>query len=250
MAARQLPPHRRGDPGRPARPAAAVLPGTAQARLAGDGRYRARLRDGPGADPPHRRAPGPAAARALRGGLPDGGAPHDRRAVGVAQHAEARPHREPEAAGRRNARRPGRAAQGRRVSRPDRRHAGRRAPAVPAQNAGDALCRAPPAADARVRTAGLARPRRGGATSRHAGHHRRGRDPLGAPAAGCRAGVRRQRHHEPAAVRHPGLDAVLRDRQPDRAGPAARPGRRLPENGLPQPGSLPAGGRGAGRADR
>src|SRR5213594_2491545 len=43
---------------------------------------------------------------------------------------------------------------------------------------------------------------------------------------------------------------VFRERQLDRTGPATRPGRRLREHGLPQPGPLPAGGGGTGRGHR
>ena len=71
------------------------------------------------------------AARALHEQLPDGGAAHHRRAVGLAEHAEAGPHREPAAAGRGDAARP-RGAAGRRRLRGAhrRRRAGRAAAAA------------------------------------------------------------------------------------------------------------------------
>ena len=45
------------------------------------------------------------------------------------------------------------------------------------------------------------------------------------------------------------LDRVLRERQPRRAGPAPRSGRRVRPDGLPEPRSLSPRGRGNGRAD-
>ncbi len=58
-------------------------------------RRRARLRHGRGSDPPQRQPTRPAAAAALHEQLPDGRAADDRRAVGLAEHAEARAHRKP-----------------------------------------------------------------------------------------------------------------------------------------------------------
>ena len=114
MAARQLPPDRRRDPGCPARPSAGVLPASCPSwrsrEMAGIARvYAMALELIRHTDGRLDRTP----ARALRGRLPDGGPPDDRRAVGLAQHAQARPHREPAAAGRRNPAGPRGAARGR-----------------------------------------------------------------------------------------------------------------------------------------
>ena len=92
---------------------AGLLPRAAQARAARAGGRRARLRHGRGAHPPQRQPPGPPAARALHEQLPGRGPAHHRRAVGVAEHAEAGPHREP-AAARRGDPRGARGAAGRR----------------------------------------------------------------------------------------------------------------------------------------
>ena len=72
-------------------PAARLLPRAAQAGPARARGRRARLRHGRGADPPQRQPPGSAAARALHEQLPGRGPAHHRRAVGLAEHAEARP---------------------------------------------------------------------------------------------------------------------------------------------------------------
>ena len=75
----------------------AVLPRAAQAGRTRAGGERARLRPRRRADPPQRQPPRPRPARALPGQLPDGRPAHHRRALGLAEHAEARPHREPAA---------------------------------------------------------------------------------------------------------------------------------------------------------
>ena len=99
VAARQLPPRRRRDPRRAAEPAARLLPRAAQARrprAEGDARVYAMavelIRHSDSRLDRQQLAP-------LPDQLPDGGAAHDRRAVGVAEHAQARPHREPAAPG-------------------------------------------------------------------------------------------------------------------------------------------------------
>ena len=108
MAPRQLPSRGLRDPRRAPEPSARLLPRAAQARLAGARGRRPRLRHGRGADPPQRQPPGPAAARALHEQLPGRGPAHDRRAVGLAEHAEAGPHREPAGGSRRRRSRPAR----------------------------------------------------------------------------------------------------------------------------------------------
>ena len=75
-------------------------------------------------------------------------------------------------------------------------------------------------------------------------------DPGRAPAAGRVAGLRRERHHQPAPVLDSRLEPVLRVGEPGRGRPAARPGRRLRQHGLPEPRSLSRGGRGPGGRQR
>ena len=70
---------------------------------------------------------------------------------------------------------------------------------------------------------------------RRARDDRRRRDPRRAPAAGGRAGVDRQRADQPASVLDAQLERLLRGGQPRRAGAAARSGRRLRRDGLPEP---------------
>ena len=249
VAARQLPPGGFRDPRRPPEPAARLLPRAAQARHAGARRRRARLRPGRGADPPQRQPPRPAAARALPEQLPDGGAPHDRRAVGLAEHAQARSHREPAPPGGRGDRRARGAPGGRRLRGPDRRGRPRATAAAPA---GDppGVRRAAAAARARVRPATLGRARGGRRPPPRAAHGLGGGDPQRAPAPGGGAGLGRERDHEPPPLLDPRLEPVLRVGEPRRAGAAARPGRRLRPHGLPEPRPLPPGGRGAGRPHR
>ena len=179
--------------------------------------------------------------------LPARRAADDRRALGVAEHAEARAHREPAPAGRRDAGRARSAARRRRV-----RRAGRRS---------DRSLALPPAADTafvvqllhRVREYGLAAvrdPRRRRRRPRRAAHDGRGHDPRRAPAPGRRTGLGRERRDEPAALRDAGLAGVRRGGQPRRAGAAARSRRRVRADGLPEPRSAAPGGRRAGRAER
>jgi hypothetical protein len=78
-------------------PAARLLPRAAQARVARSGRRRPRLRHRSRADEAQRQPPRSPAVRALPGQLPDRRPADDRRALGLAEHAEAGPHREPEA---------------------------------------------------------------------------------------------------------------------------------------------------------
>ena len=220
------------------------LPKLAPRELAG---RRARLRHGRRADPPQRQPPGPAAAPPLHEQLPDGGSAHDRRAVGLAEHAEAGPHREPAPPGGGDARGARGAPGGRRLRGADRRRRPRAAAAAPA---GDppGVRRSAPAARARVRPAPLGRARRGRRAPPRPADGVGGRDPERAPAPGRGPGLRGERHHEPPPVLDARLEPVLRGGQPRRARAAARPGRRLRPHGLPEPRPLPPGRGGAGRA--
>ncbi len=249
MAPRQLPSRGLRGPGRPSEPPARLLSRAAQARVARARGRRPRLRHGRGADPSQRQPPGPAAARALHEQLPGRGPVDDRRAVGLAQHAEAGPHREPEAARGGDHRGPRRRPRGRRLRGRDRRRRPRQA-AAPAQGAPPRL--RPPGAPttARVRSPALRRPRRRGQPPCRPGDDLRGRDPERASAPGRGPGLGGERHHEPPAVLDPRLEPVLRGGEPDRARAAARPGRSLREHGLPEPRPLPPGGGGAVRAHR
>ena len=229
---------------------ARLLPRAADARRARAGGARAHLRDGGRAHPPQRQPARPPAAGALHQQLPDGRAAHHRRALGVAEHAEAGADREPAPAGRRD------------------RSSARRAPAPPtptwrastrgqgrlpplAADAAHRLRRAAAAAHARVRPA--AGRRCATASTTH----------LAAQQTDVEDAIRSEHQrqaaaqvsvanvdHQPAALLDPGLEPVLRGGEPGRAGPAARPGRRLRADGLPEPRPLPPGGRGAGRAHR
>ena len=76
---------------------AALLPDAAEARGARALGQGAHPRAGARADPPRRRAARRRAADPLRPRLPDRGAADDRRALGAAQHAQARAAREPAA---------------------------------------------------------------------------------------------------------------------------------------------------------
>ncbi len=249
VAPRQLPPGRFRDPRRAPEPAARLLPRAAQARHPRARRRRARLRPGRGAHPPQRQPPRPAAAPPLPEQLPDGRAAHDRRAVGLAEHAQARPHREPAPPGGGGARRARGPPGGRPVRRADRRRRARAAAAAPA---GDppGVRRAAAAARARVRPAPLGGARRGRRAPPRAADDLGGGDPQRAPAAGGGAGLRRERHHEPPPLVDPRLEPVLRVGEPRRGGAAARPGRRLRSHGLPEPRPLPPGGGGPGRRHR
>ena len=82
------------------------------------------------------------------------------------------------------------------------------------------------------------------------GQTHRGRDPRGGAAPGGRAGLHGEPDRQPAPDLDVRLERVLRERQPRRAGAAARSGRRLRPHGLPQPRPLSPRRRGAGRTDR
>ena len=222
------------------------LPKLATRELAGDARVYALAVE---LDPPQRQPPRPAAAPPLPQQLPDGRAAHDRRAVGLAEHAQARPHREPAPPGGGGDRRARGPPGGRPVRRADRRRRARAAAAAPA---GDppGVRRAAAAARARVRPAPLGGARRGRRASPRAADDLGGGDPQRAPAAGGGAGLRRERHHEPPPLVDPRLEPVLRVGEPRRGGAAAGPGRRLRSHGLPEPRPLPPGGGGPGRRHR
>ena len=138
------------DPRHPPESAARVLPRAAAPAAAPVGRAHADLRDGPRAHPAQRQPARSLAARPVHEQLPVGRAADDRRAVGVAEHPEARADRKPPPAGRRNDRGAGVAGRGRR-----RRERMRgRAPAAVARRAGRSGVRRPPAAaGARIRPA-------------------------------------------------------------------------------------------------
>ena len=223
------------------------LPKLAVARA---GRRRPRLRPGRGADPPQRQPPRPAAAGALPGRLPDRRPAHHRRALGLAEHAEAGADREPAPAGGRDPGRPRGPPRRRRLRGAHRRRregrCRRRCRASSTRRWSCSSCSACASTGRAWRRSGAASTRtspRRQATAEEA-------DPGRAPARGGRPGLGRQRHHQPAPLRHARLDPVRRGGQPGRAGAAARPGRRLRAHGLPHPRPLPAGGRGAGRPDR
>ena len=220
MAARQLPPGRERDPRRAPEPAARLLPRAAQARDAPARRRRARLRHGGGADPSQRQPARPAAAASLHEQLPDGGAAHDRRAVGLAEHAQARADREPAPARGRGGLGARGAPRGRRVRRADRR---RRARTAAAAAAGDpfGVRRAAAAARARVRSAARGGARRRRRSSRRTAHGLGGGDPRRAPAPGGRAGLGRQRHHQPAPRLDARLEPALRGDESRRGGAPA-----------------------------
>ena len=165
--------------------------------------------------------------------LPARRAADDRRAVGVAEHAEARAHREPAPAGRGTAARPRRA--------PRRRHATsssaddgarrRRCPRAPIRRSSSSSCTASAStayACRRFAPPWTTTSRRAHTTAEETirGEHQR---------QGDRAGLGGQRRHEPAPVRDARLAGVRRDGQPGRAGAAARSRRRVRTHGLPQP---------------
>ena len=211
-------------------------------------RSAARLCAGVGAHPAERAAPRRAAAATLHHRVPVDHAADDGRAVGVAERAEARARR----ARARARRRAGRAAHPSRAGGPHRRPAstgGVDADTTGRADAHPALRHPPAAAIAGARE----RRRRCGARSR-AGARRegpldRGRDHRRRPPSGVRAGGDGQPDRQPAPHLVVRLERVLRERQPGRAGAAARSGRRLRAHGFPQPRPVPARDRGAGRAD-
>ena len=251
VAARQLPPgHRRRSPTSGGTCRARYyrqLPTLASREHAGAG---ARLRDGRRADPPQRQPARSPAADPVPQQLPARRAADDRRAVGVAEHAEAGAHREP--------------------APPRRRDCWPRAPRARAADGYVARADARPAA--RRRAAGRRRHRvhRPAAASRPR---------VRAPAVGDRAAPStthlaarqttaedtiRGEHQRQAVAQVSVANAITslrlcatldwqrvrRGGQPGRAGAAARSRRRLRPHGLPQPRSAAPGGRGAGRAER
>ena len=98
----------------------------------------------------------------------------------------------------------------------------------------------------RRRAAPTARRRAGGARPDGRGCDPRRKDSTRRPSRRSMANLDRQ----PAPDLDVRLERVLRERQPRRAGAAARSGRRLRPDGLPQPRPLPPCRRGAGGADR
>ena len=197
VAPRQLPPRGLRDPRRPPQPPARLLPRAAQARPARAGGPRPRLRPGRRAHPPQRQPPGPPAARALHEQLPDRGPADDRRAVGLAEHAQAGPHREPAAARGGDARGPRGASGGRRLRGADRRRRPREAAAA----AGSASIPATSSSSSqRLREYG---PRLSAVRAavddapRRPADDLRGRDPERASAPGRGPGLGGERHHQP-----------------------------------------------------
>ena len=245
MAARQLPSDHVGDPRHPPAPAGHLLPAAADAGVARAGRSHAHLRDGRRAAAPQRQPHRPSAADGVPQQLPARRAADDRRALGVAEHAEAGADREPPAAGRGDAgsRAAARLAADAYVSRIER-------------EAGDTAQPLPSPLDVasvvqllhRVREYGLRLSSIRTAVEEHlavAGDDRGSGDSRRAPAAGRGPGVGGQCHHQPAPVLGARLAPVCRIGQPGRAGAAARSGRRLRADGFPQPRSAAPGGRGA-----
>ena len=102
VAARQLPSDQRADRRRAAQSAEPLLSATAAAGVPRTRRTRAHLRHGHRARPPQRQPARSAAARGVPEPLPADLAADDRRAVGVAEHADPRARREPAPAGRRD----------------------------------------------------------------------------------------------------------------------------------------------------
>ena len=102
----------------------------------------------------------------------------------------------------------------------------------------------------RVRPPAVVDPHGGRGAPRVAGDDRGSGDSRRAPAPGGRPGVGRQRHYQPAPLLGARLAPVRRVGQPGRAGAAARSGRRVRTDGLPEPRSAAPGGRGARGAER
>ena len=190
---------------------------------------------------------------ALHEQLPARRAADDRRALGVAEHAEAGAHREPPAPGRRDARRRARrgAAADAYVSRIDATPAHGRPPPLPPHLDTAFVVQLLQRA-ARVRPAAVARsapPSR--RTSRAHEHDRRGRDPRRAPAPG-----RRRRCRSPTSITSLRLCSTLDWREYFESVSLVEqvlqrdPAGRLRPHGLPEPRPAAPGGRGARRADR
>ena len=221
------------------------LPALASREHAGS---HAHLRHGRGTGAAQRQPHRPPEARRVHQQLSARGPADHWRALGVAQHAEARAPRKPQTAGDRDPGVAQRPPDRRRLRGADRAQR-RRECAHAAAGLRHGLGRSTPASRARIRPAALVDPHRRRGPSRGAGHDGGGGDSRRASAAGGRPGVGRERHRQPASLLDAGLAPVFRVGEPGRAGAAARPGRRLRADGLPQPGSTAAGGRGAGGAE-
>ena len=183
--------------------------------------------------------------------LPARRAADDRRALGVAQHAEAGADRKPAAPGRRDAGR--RAARGwpptptcraietaRAAPRPRRC---RRLDIAVRSSSCCTACASTACGCRRSAPRSRSTSRRRQTTAEAAirgEHQRQAADQVSVANA----------DHQPAPLLDARLAAVLRVGQPGRAGAAARSGRRVRPHGLPQPRSAAAGGRGARRAER
>ena len=246
LAPRQLPPRHVRDLRHPPESAAHLLAHAADAGVARARRSCPHLRDRGRADPPQRQPAGSPAADPVPEQLPARRAADDRRAVGVAEHAEAGAHRKPAPAGRG-------AAGG-----------ARRPPSPPTPTSRE---RTTPAASGRCRRTPTRRSsfscftasastafacRRFASrwtTTWRRGTPRRGDHPRRAPAAGRGAGLGGERRDEPPPVRDAGLAGVRRGGQPRRTRAAARSGGRVRTHGLPEPRPAAAGGRRAGDAE-
>ncbi len=248
LAARQLPPRRRRDLRHPAQPAAHLLAHAADAGLARARRPGAHLRDRGRADPPQRQPPRSPAAGPVPQQLPARRAADDRRALGVAEHAEAGADREPAPAGRGAADRARpRAPRPTTTSTAADRHGGRGA-LPPGTRSRVHRPAAPPPARIRAAPVGAARAVDDDLTRRHTtaeetirGEHQR----QGVAQVSVANAITSLR-----LVRDARLAGVRRSGQPGRAGAAARSGRRLRPHGLPEPRSAAPGRRGAGAAER
>ncbi len=197
LAARQLPPGRGRDLRHPPESAARVLAHAADAGVARARRSRPHLRDRGRADPPQRQPPRSPAADPVPEQLPARRAADDRRAVGVAEHAEAGADREPAPAGRGaagRARRPPRGRHLRRESGRSRRRGGAAAGHRPGVHrpaaAPPARVRPSPVGDSRRRRTTTSRratpqPRRPSAASTSVRAWRRSRSRTPSPACAC-----------------------------------------------------------------
>ena len=193
-----------------------------------------------------------AAAAAIHQRLPVGHAADDRRAVGVAERAQAGADRAP-ARARRRARRRSRA----------HRLAADRAGRARSRRRRAATDQWPDAGPSRVRHAAAAALARATATPASRAAATSSTTALAARGETIEDAIRAEGQHQAAEqaamanligslrlIVDVRLERVLRERQPGRAGAAARSGRRLRPDGLPQPRPLSPRGRGAGRADR
>ena len=234
-----------GDPGHPPAPARHLLPAAADARLARAGRPHAHLRHGRRAGAPQRQPDRSAAARRVRQQLPARRAADDRRALGVAEHAEAGAHRKPQASGRGDAgsRARARLAADAYVARIERDADDTAQPLPPPPR--HRLRRPAAASGSRVRSCGCRRSaRRSRSTSRRRRRRRKRR--FAANTSGRRPTRCRWPMRSPAcACARARLAPVRRVGEPGRAGAAARSRRRVRADGLPQPRSAAPGGRGA-----